>query len=204
MTHMKSKIMLILAAVVFTFWPVSAQGPTCRMCPATYIPSEEVQAYLKRAVGSAVSDQQVRAIDIGKAGHVAIGLVYRGKLSAPGTASVAEHDLVSEVYHVMEGSGTLVTGPELVDAKPRPANNQAVRELNGPGSNADSIRNPITYNVKAGDVVVIPAGTGHWWTKIEDHVTYLMVRLDPDKATPIKDEAASKADLARPVSSRGR
>jgi quercetin dioxygenase-like cupin family protein len=50
----------------------------------------------------------------------------------------------------------------------------------------------------AGDVIVIPAGTGHWFTKIDDHITYLMIRLDPDKIVPLKDEMASKADLARP------
>ena len=50
----------------------------------------------------------------------------------------------------------------------------------------------MTYNLKPGDVVIIPAGTGHWFTKIDDHITYLMVRIDPDKATPVMDEAASK------------
>jgi hypothetical protein len=43
--------------------------------------------------------------------------------------------------------------------------------------------------------VIIPAGVGHWFTKIDDHISYLMVRVDPDKVTPLKDEAASKADL---------
>jgi quercetin dioxygenase-like cupin family protein len=69
--------------------------------------------------------------------------------------------------------------------------------LNGPGSNGASIRNGATHQLKAGDVIVIPAGTGHWFTKIDDHITYLMIRVDPDKVTPLKDEAASKADLAR-------
>src|SRR5688572_32505975 len=41
-----------------------------------------------------------------------------------------------------------------------------------------------------------PAGTGHWFTKIDDHINYLMIRYDPDKVTPIKDEAASKAYLS--------
>jgi cupin superfamily acireductone dioxygenase involved in methionine salvage len=102
------------------------------------------------------------------------------------------------VYHIIDGSATLATGPDLVDAQPRPANNEAVRMLNGPGSNAASIRNPVLHELKAGDVIVIPAGTGHWYTKIDDHITYLMIRLDPDKIVPLKDEAASKADLARP------
>ncbi len=32
--------------------------------------------------------------------------------------------------------------------------------------------------------------------EIDDHIAYLMVRVDPDKVTPLKDEAASKADLS--------
>jgi hypothetical protein len=31
---------------------------------------------------------------------------------------------------------------------------------------------------------------------VEDRLKYLMIRIDPDKVTPIKDEAASRADLA--------
>ena len=50
----------------------------------------------------------------------------------------------------------------------------------------------MTYQLKAGDVVIIPAGTGHQFTKIDDHVSYIMVRIDPDKVTPVMDEAASK------------
>lgn len=33
-------------------------------------------------------------------------------------------------------------------------------------------------------------------SEIDDHITYLMVRVDPDKVTPHKTEADSKADLA--------
>jgi mannose-6-phosphate isomerase-like protein (cupin superfamily) len=184
----------LLAAVA-----LSAQGdmrPTCRSCPATYIANEEVQAYIKRAVANRIIDQQVRATDAGKT-NIDVGVVHRGKLDAPAPEAVAEHDQVSEVYHVIDGSATLVTGPDIVGAKRRPADNEAVRMLNGPGSNGSSIRNGATHQLKAGDVIVIPAGTGHWFTKIDDHITYLMIRVDPDKVTPLKDEAASKADLAR-------
>jgi quercetin dioxygenase-like cupin family protein len=50
--------------------------------------------------------------------------------------------------------------------------------------------------LQAGDVFVIPAGTGHQFTKIDDHISYLMVRVDPDKVVPLMDETASRAYLA--------
>jgi mannose-6-phosphate isomerase-like protein (cupin superfamily) len=176
---------------------LSAQTkPTCNKCSATYISTDEMKRYEERAIANHIIDQQVRAVEIGKA-HVGIGVVYRGKLDKPENASVAEHDQVSEVYHIIDGSATLVTGPDLVDPKPRPATNENVRLLNGPGNNAMSIRDGATYHLAPGDVIVIPAGVGHWYTKIDDHISYLMVRIDPDKVIPLKDEAASKADLAK-------
>ena len=190
----------IITGVVALVFVLCAQDtkPSCNHCSATYISTDELQAYLKRApariVANDVSDQQVRALDIGKI-NVDIGIVYRRTLT--GENPVAEHDLVSEVYHIIDGSATLVTGPDIEGMKRRPATNENVRMLNGPGGNGTSIRNGSTYQLKAGDVIVIPAGVGHWFTKIDDHIRYLMVRIDPDKVTPLKDEAASKADLGR-------
>jgi hypothetical protein len=63
----------------------------------------------------------------------------------------------------------------------------------------DWYRNGVAYQLKPGDVVVIPAGTGRWFTKIGDHVDYLMVRIDPDKVTPLKSEAQSKEYLSKPA-----
>jgi mannose-6-phosphate isomerase-like protein (cupin superfamily) len=191
------KLMPAAAVVVFALCAQDSK-PSCNRCSATYISNDELEAYLRRApsriVANDVADQQVRAVDIGRS-NVDIGIVYRRTLS--GESPVAEHDLVSEVYHIIDGSATLVTGTDIVDMKRRPATNENVRMLNGPGSNGISIRNGATYQLKAGDVIVIPAGVGHWFTKIDDHIRYLMVRIDPDKVTPLKDEAASKADLSR-------
>jgi mannose-6-phosphate isomerase-like protein (cupin superfamily) len=172
--------------------------PTCDACPATYIDTSEIQAYAKRAMDNHLTDQQIRSVNVGKS-QVGIGVVYRGKLDKPGKNAVAEHDFISEVYHVIEGTATLETGPDLVGAEQRPSTMQTVREFNGPGKNANSIRNGVTYHLKPGDVIVVPAGTGHLFTHIDDHIIYLMVRIDPDKVVPLKDEAASKAYLASPV-----
>ena len=191
------KVLMAAGAIVFTLAVLSAQereySPTCAMCPGAYIPNTEIQAYVKRAIANQLTDQGIRQVDIGKT-NVGIAVVYRTKLNNP-QANVAEHDLVSEVYHVIDGSATLVLGADLVGKERRPSTETTVRLLNGPGNNARAIRNGIAYELKAGDAVIIPAGTGHQFTKIDDHITYLMVRIDPDKVTPHKTEADSKADL---------
>ena len=110
---------------------------------------------------------------------------------------MAEHDLVSEVYHVISGSATLVLGADIVNRQRRPATLRTVVEFNGPGNNGSEIRNGVAHQIKAGDVVMIPAGTGHLFTKIDDHINYLMIRIDPDKVTPLKSEAQSKEYLGR-------
>jgi len=187
------RIALTLVGTIALASALMAQGdkpqPTCRMCPGTFIPKAEIEAYVAKAIAENRVDQQVRDIDIGKS-HGGIGVVHRGKRAAPAKDSVAEHDFVSEVYHIIEGTATLELGPDLVNPKARPADLETVRLFNGPGFNSESIRNGVSYNLKPGDVVVIPAGTGHLFTKIDDHITYLMVRIDPDKKTPLRDEAA--------------
>jgi mannose-6-phosphate isomerase-like protein (cupin superfamily) len=172
--------------------------PTCQMCPGHYIQVSELEAYTKKAVAENLTDQQVRDIEIGKA-HIGIGMVHRGRLTEPAPDSVAEHDQVSEVYHIVDGSATLVLGPDITNRQRRPATLRTVREFNGPGNNGSEIRGGATYQLKTGDVVVIPAGTGHWFTRIDDHIDYLMVRIDPDKVTPLRTEAQSKDYLSKPA-----
>lgn len=191
------RIPVIVGGILLAF-ALPAQEPACRHCSATYIERNELEAYVKRAMDRGLTDQQVRSVNVGKS-QVGLGIVYRGKLDQPGKDAVAEHDFISEVYHVIEGTATLVTGPDLVNAVQRPNTLQTVREYNGPGKNASSITNGVTYHLKPGDVVIVPAGTGHRFTHIDDHIVYLMVRIDPDKVVPLKNEAQSKAYLASPA-----
>jgi mannose-6-phosphate isomerase-like protein (cupin superfamily) len=191
-------IVAAAAAVVtaFAIGRLSAQEgvASCRFCPSTYIARSEITEY--EAIGRAtnVIDQQMRALDIGKA-QVEVALVHRGKLDAPAPRSVATHDLVSEVYYIVSGSGTNRTGPDVVDPQRRPPDDRAVRLLNGPGANGTDLRDPAVHELEAGDVLVIPAGTGHQFTKIDDHITYLMIRIDPDKVVPLMDATPSRAYL---------
>ena len=192
------RISISLVAVICVA-VAQSPNPTCHHCSATYIPKSELDAYLARALKYHIIDQQVRAVDLSKT-QVGIGMVTRGRLDPGSNAgdAVAEHEQVSEVYYVIDGSATLLTGPDLVSPKKRPDDLKTVREQNGPGYNSKSILNPVTNQLKAGDVIVIPAGTGHWFTRIDDHITYIMIRIDPDKTVPTKDEAQSLKYLQSP------
>jgi len=181
--------LVFLSSVSVTALLGQKSAASCDKCSASYIGNEELQAYLRRAEGKAVSDQQVRTVDAGNS-NITLAIVSRGKLPEPTSVSVAEHDLVGEVYYVLDGSATLVTGTDMVEVK------RKTDKRNGPGANAASIHNGTTFNLKAGDSIIIPAGLGHWFTKIDDHVRYIMVRIDPDKVTALKDEAASRDDLS--------
>ena len=77
------RIKVWMAPVFLLALAAQEMNPTCIRCPATYIPEGEMQAYLTRVQREvAVSDQQVRAVNVGKS-NVDLGVVYRGKLSGP-------------------------------------------------------------------------------------------------------------------------
>ena len=139
-----NKIMLkiVVVSILAASFPLLAQEPkpTCNHCPATYIPKSELDAYTKRAIENKLVDQQVRSMDIGKA-QIGIGMVTRGKMNLGSTSgdAVAEHDQISEVYYIIEGSATFLTGPDLVGVKQRPSTLKTVREQNGPGFGAISV-----------------------------------------------------------------
>ena len=184
-------------AAAFLLGRASAQyvEPSCPGCPGTYISAEEIQQYVDVGRTQGRVDQQVRSLDVGRS-NVQVAVAHRGALEEPRPNSVASHSLVTEVYVVLSGSGTNRTGPTLVGRQARPSDNFAVQFLNGPGANSADMEDAQTQELKAGDVLVIPAGTGHQFTRIDDHITYLMVRVDPDKVVPLMDEAASRAYLA--------
>ena len=84
-----------------------------------------------------VADQQVRAIDVGKS-NVDVAVVYRGKIT--GNSPVAEHDQVSEVYHVIDGAGTLVRVLTSRISNVGHPTRRAVKLLNGPGGDGTLLK----------------------------------------------------------------
>ena len=56
----------------------------------------------------------------------------------------------------------------------------------GPGASGTGIKDGVSRQVKAGDMIVIPAGVPHWFSKIDGSITYVVVRIDPNRTLPLK------------------
>jgi mannose-6-phosphate isomerase-like protein (cupin superfamily) len=79
------------------------------------------------------------------------------------------HVKETDIFYVMDGSATIWVGGTAVDAHPgRPD-----RPLQ---LTAKDIQNPEIHELKKGDVIVIPAGTPHWFKKVNGSIDYLVVK----------------------------
>lgn len=101
----------------------------------------------------------------GQTANIVSSVVIRRRQSGPNNASVHTADgdgqNVTEIYQIIDGSGTYVTGGSIPDPKNRTA----------------GIKGGESHDIKPGDVIIIPPGTAHWFSKINDHITYLEIRL---------------------------
>lgn len=170
----------VLSTVVVLLFASAAAAQT--PLAATDVPAADIAATLKRAIAEQITDTPIRTVDAG-GHHVGIGLVHRPKGARGGGAS---HDRVTEVYHVLEGAGTLVTGGTLINPQRRDDAAAVVTQINGPGVSGSGIQNGVSRRIAKGDVVIIPAGTPHWWSDIEESLTYTVVRVDPSRVVTLK------------------
>ena len=162
------------ASAVFVVTPVLTDAQT-KVLSATAISAAEIQALMEPRKPNALPN--IRVVDAG--GHnVGVGVLYRAEGQ---TQNTAVHFKVSEVYHVMKGSGTLVTGGTVVNPKTRAADSIEVTREDGPGVTGTAIQGGVNHELKEGDVIVIPAGTPHWFSKINGSIVYLVVRIDPSQ-----------------------
>ena len=174
-------IMLSVLAVLFALsQAVTLSQSNAPPTTAIDITNADIEATLNSPDGGI--DRQIRVVDMGKY-NIAVGIIHRGPSEGSGAVTGITHSQVAETYVIRSGSGTLVTGGALTNAREVPADSPVVTILNGPtvfGTNQGGRRR----TVEPGDVIIIPPGVFHGWTEIEDHVTYLTVRPDPDHVLP--------------------
>ena len=102
--------------------------------------------------------------------------------SKPASAGGISHDDTVETYIVIAGSGTLVTGGQIMNGMRSGPDSEVTKILNGPSCSGQIVGNYVARKVTVGDISVIPAGLPHGWSDIPaSGVTYLSVRPDPKK-----------------------
>jgi len=98
------------------------------------------------------------------------------QMAAPpggGTAGGITHDSQTEGYYIVSGAGTMFTDGYIVNGRHNPS-----PDLNGPTCGGMAY-NVVKKQVKAGDIIIIPAGVVHGWVDIPEHVDYLSFRPSP-------------------------
>jgi mannose-6-phosphate isomerase-like protein (cupin superfamily) len=148
---------------------------------ATDIKAAEIQAVVDAPTGGA--DRQIKVVDIGTH-NVAVGVLRRGKTQPGAPIGAIAHAEVTEVYYVVSGSGTLLTGGTVENPKAAAADTEIVKIAVGPSTNAVFKEPAQRRKVETGDMVIIPAGVYHGFTDVTDHIEYVSVRSDPKHVLP--------------------
>jgi mannose-6-phosphate isomerase-like protein (cupin superfamily) len=164
------------SAVLMTLQGAAPMPPTA----AVDVTAADIRAVIKQAPGDGVMDQQIRVVDMGKY-NVAVGVLHR---AAKARQTSISHAQVTEVYYIIDGSGTFVTGGTMTQPTPAPADGTVVKILVGPSTNGAAITNGQSRKVGPGDVVIVPPGVAHWFSAMESDMNYLVVRVDGDHVLP--------------------
>jgi len=151
----------------------------------TVIPAETLATAQAVAPTDRVSDQPISHVESAE-GRLGIGVVHRPTIPPGGPIAAIQHHKQSEVYRVMAGSGVLVTSSSMIDSVAIDPDGNIVRNLTGPSDRGviEDVEN--SQEIGTGDVIIIPAGVAHGFSQISEPITYMVVRVDPDRLVALK------------------
>ena len=121
--------------------------------PAIFKSAADLAAVLQKATVNAggMSSSNVTTND-----QYRVSIVKRDK-----AAGALAHPGNTELLYIVEGAGAVITGGKLIPA------------ANGKPA---SIENGVTQKIVKGDIVIVPAGSPHWFAVVDAPITYLEVR----------------------------
>ena len=154
-------VLLMLVALVFLSATVIAQDSGAP--PAIYKSNADIMAELDQAESASASAG-------GWGVTVSPGVTVRRRSSAVVQYAIY-HPFSTEIYRILEGSGTLVTGGRLELPLAESSNPNIIRSEKG-------ISGGLARTVSAGDVLVLQPGTPHWFSSIDgESITYMESRI---------------------------
>ena len=148
-----------------------AQGPASGpVPPAIVVRAETVDGTLKQSIANNTLDKKMAETPT-KGGIVRVGIVHR---TAPEPRALLHNEL-TEIYQIIQGSGTLYTGGAPTEAKPvsDPPNLGPTPSFYVTQAGAAA-----TQKVKQGDLVIIPAGLPHRFSELDGPIEYVIYRFE--------------------------
>ena len=138
----------------------------------TFISADEIAATLKESIANNTVDRPIKLADVPGGHRASLALLRRTRAET----SALIHDDVTEIYQIMDGSGTLVTGGTLEEAKP-----SDLTRLNAGMSQTGVHRGGQSQKVKPKDVIIVPAGMAHRFSELDGPIVYLVYRFEPKR-----------------------
>src|SRR5579871_3707169 len=130
--------------------------------PKTYTSASEVMALIAKSKSERKDNQPIVTQRILQLAPYNANLEYRG---AVGPAAV--HEKEAEMFYVIDGGATLVTGGKLVkESRTNPEN------LTGTGIEGGESR-----SIAKGDFVIVPENTPHWFSAIDGTLVLMSLHM---------------------------
>lgn len=172
--------MIARAALILAFQPGAALADsTAATAPAPQAAVFIAKGDFQKVLDARVTGKGMGAVAAVRAGddRIAVDVLRR---DSPDDAPVF-HSVVTEIYSILEGGGDFATGGTLVDPRPMMTNGKPTNPASiGPSMKSEKVTGGSIRHVAAGDVVMIPQGVVHGFTRLDGHVTYMVVRVNPD------------------------
>ena len=167
-----ASLFVVLGFVTYTF----AQTPAPVVPPvATDVTAEEIAKFIDALPRDRVSDRPIKNVEVTGDYRVGVYGVFRPK-EFPGGSNLHQVN-TTEIYYILSGYATLVTGGVMTDA--RQQNENWVR--------GTAIEDGVSRRVVPGDVIIIPGHAPHWFSELETDLSYLIFRPDPDNRIPLTE-----------------
>jgi len=91
--------------------------------------------------------------------------VLAGRRTGPGEVEIHDHD--TDIFYILEGSATFVTGGKAFEQKTTSPGEARAKEISGGQE----------QHLAKGDIIVIPKGVPHWFKEVDGTFLYYMVKV---------------------------
>jgi quercetin dioxygenase-like cupin family protein len=135
-------------------WKQASGNGDSSATPVLYFPSEKVKAAFAKGGTLLGGHEDGRNFTI-----------MAGRRDRPGAVEI--HPLDTDIFYVLEGSATFITGGTAVEPKTTEPD-----EIRG-----TTIQGGESHHLAQGDVIVIPKGVPHWFREVEAPFLYYVVKV---------------------------